>query len=214
MSVYDNVVEVDFDDIEDDDLDIDDELEYALDDMEDDDIDDDAFMEGDGDDSFDAAERRRRRRSRLFRKRKRARGGGYYKKMLRGYATKKQLSSALARVGRDVRRNRSGISNNSRRISSLSRSTRRGISTVKKGMEDNKQMFMLTSLMGGGDKDFKVSNSSDNVKIPNGTTFTLSDEGDKFDKLLPLMMMGGMGGSKGGMMDNPLMMILLLDGLN
>ena len=45
---------------------------------------------------------------------------------------------------------------------------------------------------------------------------TLEDKSDSIDKLLPILMMGGLGGSsgsKGGLMDNPLMLILLLGGL-
>lgn len=207
MYDYDNVVEYDFDDVPEDD-----DLDYLLDAIEDDDDEDDIeFLEDDDD---DAAERRRRRRRsrRRARRASRAKGKGYYQRTLKGYATKKQLSEALARVGRDVRRNKSGITNNSRRISSLSRSTSSAIKKVTKETDNIKQMTMLMSLL-GGDKKYKVADSSNPGQVPNDVTFTLKDESDSLDKLLPFVMMGGMGGSKGGMMDNPLMMVLMLDAL-
>lgn len=202
MSEYDNVVEVDFEDYEDDD-----ELEDVFDDMDDDDM----FME---DDDSEDAERRRRRRSRRRRSRSRAKGGGYYQRQLKGYATKKELKTALARVGRDVRRNKSGINANSSRISSLSASTGKAIKTVRKDVDDTKQMFLLTSLL-SGDKKYKVTQSN-NAEVPVNTEMTLEDKSDSIDKLLPILMMGGLGGSsgsKGGMMDNPLMLIVLLEAL-
>lgn len=203
MSEYDNVVEVDFEDYEEDD----DELEYALDDMEDDDM----FIE---DDDSEDAERKRRSRRRRNRSRSRAKGSGYYQRQLKGYATKKELKIALARVGRDVRRNKSGINNNSTRISRLSSSTGKAIKTVRKDVDDTKQMFLLTSLL-SGDKKYKVTQSS-SADVPVNTEMTLEDKSDSIDKLLPILMMGGLGGSsgsKGGLMDNPLMLILLLGGL-
>jgi hypothetical protein len=204
MSEYDNVVDVDFEDYDDD------GLEDAFEDL-----DDDMFM---GDDDSEDAERRRRRRRRRRRSRRsrsRARGGGYYQRQLKGYATKKELKTALARVGRDVRRNKSGTNANSSRISRLSSSTGKAIKTVRKDVDDTKQMFLLTSLL-SGDKKYKVTESGNTTAVPVNTTFTLKDESDSMDKLLPILLMGGLGGSsgsKGGMMDNPLMLILLLDSM-
>lgn len=203
MSEYDNVVEVDFEDYDDDD---------ALEDLLYEDIeDDDLFM--DDDDSEDAERRRRRSRRRRRRSRSRAKGGGYYQRQLRGYATKKQLQQALARVGRDVRRNKSSINANSSRISRISASTSNAIKAVRKDVDNTKQMFLLTSLI-GGDKKYKVTQSS-STEVPVDTEITLEDKSDSIDKLLPLMLMGGLGGSdsKGGMMDNPLMMILLVEAM-
>ena len=205
MSDYDNIIEVDFDDD-------DDELDYLLDDMEDDDDDDEILWMDDDDDSIDSVERKRSRRRRN-RSRSRAKGKGYYTRDLKGYATKKQLRGALAKVGRDVRKNRSAASNNSRRISKLSRSTGKAVKTVRNDLDNIKQMSMFSALL-GGDKKLKVV--TDGIaNLPKDTVIEFTDESDIMDKLLPMLMMGGLGGSsgKGGMMDNPLMMILLLGSL-
>lgn len=208
MADYDNVIDVDFDDD-------DDELDYFLDGMEEDDDDDDdiLWMEDDDDDSIDSVERKRRRRRRN-RSRSRAKGKGYYTRIMKGYATKKQLRSALAKVGRDVRKNRSAMSRNSSRISKLSRSTGKAVKTVRNDLDNVKQMSMFSALL-GGDKKLKVVTSTGN-SIPKDTVIEFKDESDTMDKLLPMLMMGGLGGGsgKGGMMDNPLMMILLLGSLD
>lgn len=211
------------DEIEDDDLD---DVEEVLDEFDDDD--DGELVEEDDDlDGEDAAERRRRRWRRRRYRYPRSRGGGYYQRMLKGYATKKQLRAALARVGRDIRRNRAAITTNRRRLGEVSRrasANRRTIArqdsairAVRKSVDDTRQLFVLTSLL-GGDQTLELAAARDgsgNATTNFAEVKTLElKQADKMDKLLPLLLLGGLGGGKGGLMENPLMLLLLAGALD
>lgn len=198
--------------------------------FDDDDDDDDYEMAyGDGDDVERRGRKRRqaRRRDRLNRRltrlnKKTGRGTGYVKQRLQGYVKRTELQSALAKVGKDVRRNGAAIkstarqiSSNSSRISRVSRSNSkqtREISAIRKEMADAKQMSLMMALMGNGPATYTVSSSTGGE---NGlTSLTMDKQGDQLTTLLPLLMSSGGSSSGGGMgFDNPLMLILLMGGL-
>ena len=114
-----------------------------------------------------------------------------------------------------------------RRISSLKRSAAKFATRTardhkkQQGEIDNiKQMTLLTSLL-GGNKKLKVESVRDQAgdAITGadglvGATIEFEDSSDTLDKFLPFLLLGGMGGGKGGGLgDNPLMTFLLIDSI-
>lgn len=120
--LYDSVEDIE------DDLDMEDYESFEEEEEEDeDDIDDmlEALMEADEGDEEDLAERRRRRRSRRRRSKRRkpvrtARGKSAYRSPTsKKYVTHPELKNALARVGKDIRRNALGIKTVNKRVAGV-----------------------------------------------------------------------------------------------
>lgn len=149
------------------------------------------------------------------------------------YVTQAQLQQGLRRVGGNIRRNGAAIRKVNtrvnalgRQLSSASKSLGRQIDAVaqvnkrqsshiagvKKDIDGIRQMTLFTALLGDGKKTLKIEGNPGTFAAD--TEFTVKETGDKLDKLLPVLMMGGLGGeSKGGLMDNPLMLVLLMGAL-
>jgi hypothetical protein len=216
----------DLENIEDDDLD---EMEGLLDAFEEDDDLDEEDEEDDDDES--AAERRRRLSLRYFIPRRRrprtASGRGYFRRRLSTrYATQQQLRAGLSKVSKRLRRNGTAIKVNIKKIRSLSRRLSdqgrtnsrqtKAIRSVRKKVDDTIQIFMLLSLLTGGEKTYAIkgytsSEELPGVVVPEGATVTLKQEEDTLERFLPLLLLGGLGDTQGGdLMSNPLMLILLL----
>lgn len=218
-------IEDDLDDFESADF-----TEDDLDDFESVIEDDDDYLEDDLDD-FESSEGRRGRRRK--RRGKRARRQQYFTRKLRGYCTKQECRAMGKRISADVARVKTRVNKNTARISNgarLNRAQSKAIKSVRKDADSTKQLVMLTSLLGGGDKDYKtgnavrmtvpaqalqdaVTNTTDlTLTLPADTGLTLKEDGDSFDSLLPLMMLGGTGGSggSGGFMGGDMMSLLIL----
>lgn len=177
---------------------------------------------------------------------------------LRGFATKNELKRtaatldrkivALGRrnasVGRQVQNLNKGLNTTNSRLSAevnklrrADASQQRGISALRRrdrqlAQEVNnvRQTSLAVSLLGGGEKDYEVTDIRQNTVLvpdidpttgaPTGnftpqqqlSEIKLKPKGDSFDDLLPLVLLGGLGGdsgtSKGGL--DPLLLILLL----
>lgn len=88
------------------------------------------------------------------------------------------------------------------------------IGTLRGDLAQTTQTSLLMTLLSGGEKEYQISKASDGVEV--GKNVTLKPAGDKLDSLLPILLMSGSGGasgSKGGMFDNPLLLLLLMGGL-
>ncbi len=200
----------DLEDLEDDDLE---EIESLIEDLEEDD--DLEMLEED--DDLEAAERRRRRRRR--RRAKSRRVPNLFQARLKGLATKNEVKALGRRTRAEIQRVNRKVTRNTNRIraqSSLNSRQSKAIKSVRKDVDDTKQLFLLTSLLGGSDRTLEltaqVADSAGDT-IAAGTKLEVKEAGDKIDRLLPLLLVGGLGGKGGGMTDNPLMLVLLLDAL-
>lgn len=205
---FDDFDEIWFDEDDDDDFEDDD------DDIEDD---DDALLAFEDDDDDVERRRRRRRRRRRGRRPKTARGRGYFQRQLKGYVKRTELRAALAKVGRDVRRNGTAIkrnagriSSNASRISAVARSNSqqtKDIAKLRADMQQAQMMSLLMNVIQGEERTYKVVGADTTAK-----TITLDEQGDTMIKLLPLLMTSSAGGGSGGFdMSNPLMILVLAD---
>jgi hypothetical protein len=93
----------------------------------------------------------------------------------------------------------------------------KAIASVRRQQESLQQGLMFSALLGGGTRTLEVQEAVGS--ITSGTKIKVKDAGDKFERLLPVLLSsGGLGGSQngaqgggGGLFSNPLMLILLLD---
>jgi hypothetical protein len=136
-----------------------------------------------------------------------------------------RVNTTQRRLSQEVNRLRRADANQQRGISAL----RRRDSQLAQEVNNVRQTSLAVSLLGGGEKDYEVTDIRQNTVlvpdvnpttgVPTGT-FTpqqqlseikLKPKGDSFDDLLPLVLLGGLGGtgtSRGGL--DPLLLILLL----
>jgi hypothetical protein len=166
---------------------------------------------------YGAGEARKRRRFPRMIARRRiptARGGGYLRRTLGGYARNDKVQEALTRVGTDVSKNRTGINVIRKSLNSVSRGVSvnsRNIAAARKDIDNTKQMFLLMSLL-AGDKKYEIL-KPESGNVTGGGDITLKDKSDTMDKMLPVLLMGGLGGGTDGLMKNPLMLIVLMEAL-
>lgn len=135
--------------------------------------------------------------------RKRAKGRGYNKPRIeKSFATQAQLEALSQRVGKDIRT----IDTN---VKALEKTTRRGASSVNQSI----QMMALLPLL-----TRKTATVTGTGSLPSGTKVVI-DDGDALTLLLPMFMLGGMGGGyngngtaqqQNGTMDPMMMMMMVL----
>jgi hypothetical protein len=89
------------------------------------------------------------------------------------------------------------------------------IKTLREDLEKSTQSTLLMTLLTSGAKEFEITAPAKGTPVGGGDKVTLKPSGGSLDLLLPLLLMGGMGGSgKGGMFDNPLILFFLMDSFN
>ena len=192
--------------------------------LEEEDYDDDESLEEfleDYDDDEEAAEYRYRGRRRpvsRYRRPSVARGRRYFSpRPTKKYVTQAQLKAGLARVGRDVRKNGAAIRKVNSQVNSLGRTHRRDVGRLRKDLKQARDMALFMMLLqkktDEAPDDITIGDATNNITLKKGDRLVLSDSDSM---LLPLMMFsGGFGtGTGGGIMDNPLMLILLMKGFD
>ena len=186
--------------------DLDDDMEMELfdveqeDDEDEDDIEDmlEAMMESDEEDD-DLSERRRRRRNRRRRRRNKSRRSvstakgrsAYRSPTSKKYVTHPQLKSALARVGKDVRRNALGIKSVNKKITGVDNRVD-GVVSVNRVQSKN---------IGKLNRQMKLDGALEFAE-----SITTNDDGTLSLNLLPLLkgaIKSGMLGSSKGAFANP-----------
>ena len=211
-----DIVEYMEDDLDDESLDFleaDDlyDIEAALED-----IDDDESYEGAEDDDFESAERRRRK----SRRRRRASAAAsrqkkYYDRKLRGYATKQEVKSMSTRISRDVAGVKKVVARNSARISSgaaMDSRQNKAIRNLRKELQSAQQMTLMMSLLEPTTKTYTAG--TDLSGVGDGDSFTVTETRNPFDMMLPLLMTTGTTGKGGMSLDNPLMLLVLMNAMN
>jgi len=103
------------------------------------------------------------------------------------FVTQTQLQAALNRVGTDVRKLAASTSTIEKRVDQLAVHARRETQQTQQGL----QMATLLPLL-FRPKTVRLANAVDN--IPAGTDVMI-DSKDSFSTLLPLLLIGGLGGS-------------------
>lgn len=197
-------------DYEDDDLDF-------LDAAEDDDLDDliDAIEEDDDSDSEDAERRRARRRPR-----RPSRGGGnnntnkkYFETKLKGFATKNEVKAGFKKIAADfsrVNRRVSSVAGAARRNARVNTSQTKAIRELRAELEQQRQMQLMMTLLDSGTSKLKIESvtnaDKDEKNLVVGTEIKVKEQGDKFSKMLPMLLLGG-GMGKG---NDSTMMIMML----
>lgn len=90
----------------------------------------------------------------------------------------------------------------------------RSIKGVREDLEKSTQTSLMLTLLSGGKKDYEVAAPAAGTPVTGGSKVSLKPSGGSLDMLLPLFLFSGTGsGGKGGLFDNPLILILLLDSL-
>lgn len=157
-------------------------------------------------DESDELAERRRRRHRGHRPRTASGRGLVPPRPQAGYVTEARLEAAMAKVGAQIKTNSDAITGVNARLGTLSGYVSGQSTKLKKeseerkkdvsGLRNNVQMAALLPLLS------KPSTKSINQKIE-GTELeandkVLVDKGDSLTALLPIIMLGGMGGSSDG----------------
>jgi hypothetical protein len=177
------------------------------------DFDDDESFEGMEDDDLESAERKRRRRRR--RTSSATRQKKYYDRKLRGYCTKQECKSMAQRISKDIAGVKKVVSRNSGRLSSAARMDSRqnmAIRDLRKEMQSAQQMTMMMTLLEPTTKTFTAAVDLDTIDA--GKAFTVTETRNSFDMLLPFLMTSGSSGKGGMSMDNPLMLMVLMQAMN
>jgi hypothetical protein len=176
----------------------------------------------------------RTRRSRRFRTPPRtAPGGGLFRPRTPSqsgpaqYVTQTQLQAAMARVGAQIKTNSDALKTVNSRVATLSSDIAKQTADIKKlstggtrdtralrrDLNSTRQMAAIMPLL-SAPKSQALTEAAGG--LPAGTKVVI-DTGDNISLLLPLLLMGGMGGSSsgqdgsgGGMNDMMLPMVLLM----
>jgi hypothetical protein len=199
-------------DYEDDDLDF-------LDAAEDDDLDDliDALEEDDDLDSEDAERKRARRRARRV-----SRAGGkknsstnkkYFETKLKGYATKNEVKAGFKKIAADFSRVNRRVGTVAATASSNARvnaSQTKAIRELRAELEQQRQMQMMMTLLDSGTSTLKIESVTNagrsDTELAVGSEIKVKEQGDKFSKMLPMLLLGGgMGKSN----DSTMMVMML-----
>lgn len=194
-----------------------DALEDILEDFE--------YDESDESDESDLSERRRRRWNRP----RTASGGRLYQpRPMSQYVTQTQLQTALTRVGSQIKTNADAIKTVNVRVNSVSSEQSRQTALLKKEISERKkqdiaskrdvqqklQLLLLLPLL--------IKPSSKEITLENGEKVNvLVESNDTLSLLLPLLLIGGLGGEgtslsggggTGGIDSTMLILILALSG--
>jgi len=180
--------------------------------FEEDDLDElEELLENFGEEDDDLAERRRRRRRRVSP----ARGTGLFRpKPTKGFVTQTQLKAAMARVGKDIRKNAMAIKKVNTSINALSARQERDTRQLRKDLQKSNQMSLLTLLLQKPPtveltKSPVMTVESPSQRIDVVTDVKLKEEDNTLLLLLAFMGQGTGGGLSG---DNlPLLLIALKD---
>ncbi|HET7462469.1 MAG TPA: hypothetical protein VFJ82_14545 [Longimicrobium sp.] len=183
------------------------------------DLEDDESFFFEDDEADDEARRNGRAASRFRRPVKTGKGGGYYRPRPptggTKYVTQPQLQAALARVSADVKANSEGIKTVNARLNTLSTEQAAHGTAIRKEVAERKKEGAQLKADAKKARDFAMLQlflqKPPKVFDKDGTTELKVV--DQNDFLLPLVLMGGLGGggdAGGGMGDNMLLMFLLL----
>jgi hypothetical protein len=154
--------------------------DYDLDELSDDDLD---YLEDDLDYDEELSERRRRRAG------PRIRGRGYNRPRIAPTpVSQTQLQASMTRVGGDVRK-----------LAAHSRTVGTRVARTQREMQQSMQMMALLPLL-TKPKTIELKTGVDN--LPAGTK-VMVDDGDMMSMMLPLLLMGGMGGGMTGQGQRP-----------
>jgi hypothetical protein len=209
-------------------------LDYVDSDL---DLDDDDDLEAIGSllsdlgEDDDYGEKKKRKSGRAPARRGKAPAGtgkGLYKTPAsKEYVTQAQLRASLAEVTKNFEKTAAGVTKLDADVTALASRLAKAdavnegqttaLGKLKKDNDKTKEFFLFMSLLGGFKKvkaTEDIKNASGTVIVPKDTELPFAPAGDKIDKLLPLMLLGagGNGNGGGGMFDNPLMLVLMLDG--
>jgi hypothetical protein len=95
-------------------------------------------------------------------------------------------------------------------ITRLNRTAR----TLREDLERSTQTTLMMTLLTSGKKDYEITQPATGA-VNGGTTVTLKPSGGSMDLLLPILLMSGSSsGGKGGMFDNPLILVLLIQAMS
>ncbi len=181
----------------------------------------DLFEDLESDESDESDLMERSRRGRRFRKAPRTAGGSSpYRPPSQGnYVTQTQLQSALAGVAKEVKMNSEAIKAVNARVAtvdkdivSLNAGMKKEAAKQSKEMaklKNNIQMAMLLPMMM---QPTPVTVTQNDCGIPIGTK--LATAGDNLSLMLPLLMLGGMGGVGAGDDSSNMLMLALTLGMN